>query len=146
MKRLYVRPAYRGGGLGRLLVERVIDEARDAGYERMRLDTPPTMGAALRLYRRLGFAEIPPYRPTRWRDAVFLELDLRRDLDPSMTAMTPESLAFLKSLLDTPGPSSFEAAPARVWRDEAEHVRRRGAGRRRRQLVRDAQSRRAARG
>jgi putative acetyltransferase len=78
MKRLYVRPAYRASGVGRLLAERIISEARTAGYGRMRLDTLPTMQAALQLYRRLGFREIAPYTTNPVTGAVFLELQLDR--------------------------------------------------------------------
>jgi ribosomal protein S18 acetylase RimI-like enzyme len=78
MKRLYVRPAYRTGGVGRLLAEQVIHEAATAGYRRMRLDTLPIMEPALQLYRRLGFREIAPYTANPVKGAVFLELQLDR--------------------------------------------------------------------
>lgn len=61
MKRVYVRDGAKGQGLGRRLVERLIDDARAMGYRRMFLDTAPTLETAIGLYRRLGFAPIPPY-------------------------------------------------------------------------------------
>jgi putative acetyltransferase len=61
MKRLYVRPEYRSFGVGRRLVEAAILAARRASYSELRLDTLHTMASAQRLYRKLGFAEIPPY-------------------------------------------------------------------------------------
>ncbi|MGA3106056.1 MAG: GNAT family N-acetyltransferase [Terriglobales bacterium] len=75
MKRLYVRPADRGRGLGRLLVDALIAEARTIGYERMRLDTiESAMQDAVALYRRLGFREIPPYSSVPVKGALWMEL------------------------------------------------------------------------
>ncbi len=76
MKRLYVRPAYRSWGLGKLLVEAVILVARQAGYSELRLDTLPTMASAQALYHRLGFVEIPPYNNTHLPGTRFYALKL----------------------------------------------------------------------
>jgi ribosomal protein S18 acetylase RimI-like enzyme len=76
MKRLYVRPEYRSHGVGRALALRIIEEARQAGYRSMRLDSLPSMKSALRLYRTLGFQNIAPYRDNPVEGTAFLELQL----------------------------------------------------------------------
>lgn len=77
MKRLYLRPAFRGKGRGRALAERVIAEARSIGYKKMRLDTvEPVMKDAVALYRVFGFKEIAPYRPNPIAGAMYMELEL----------------------------------------------------------------------
>jgi putative acetyltransferase len=76
MKRLYVREAFRGTGLGRVLAEQAIAFARGAGYRRMVLDTLPQMTAATRIYRALGFARCAPYYDNTPINSTCLELVL----------------------------------------------------------------------
>src|SRR5579864_7364960 len=75
MKRLYLRPQFRGKELGRILANRILSEARQIGYQRMRLDTVgPVMKDAVAMYRKLGFKEIPAYRPNPNPGTLYMEL------------------------------------------------------------------------
>ena len=76
MKRLFVRPAFRGRGIGRTLAERVIAEAQSIGYATMKLDTLPKINAATRLYEILGFVRCEAYYNTPLEDTIFMELRL----------------------------------------------------------------------
>jgi ribosomal protein S18 acetylase RimI-like enzyme len=77
MKRLYVRPAYRGMGIGRMLAECVIDEARAMGFATVKLDTLPSMNDAQRMYAGLGFVDVAPYNDNPIAGTRFMSLDLR---------------------------------------------------------------------
>jgi GNAT superfamily N-acetyltransferase len=75
MKHLYVRPTFRGGRVGKLLVERVVQQARALRYSRLRLDThPPTMQAALAMYRKLGFQKVEPDPVEPVEGLLYMEL------------------------------------------------------------------------
>lgn len=77
MKRLFVRDDFRGLRIGISLIERLIADAREIGYSKMRLDTfPPKMGKAVSLYETHGFVEIPPYYENPHSDVLFMELSL----------------------------------------------------------------------
>jgi ribosomal protein S18 acetylase RimI-like enzyme len=78
MKRLYVRPQFRGRELGRALASRVIEEARAAGYQSIRLDTiAGSMDPAIALYRSMSFREIPAYYENPVPNALYFELTLK---------------------------------------------------------------------
>lgn len=77
MKRLYVRPEFRGQKLGRKLAEYIISEAMEIGYDKMRLDTLQRLKPALELYRSLGFHEISAYVHNPLEDVVYMEKVLR---------------------------------------------------------------------
>jgi putative acetyltransferase len=77
MKRLYVRREFRGRRLGAALADRIIGEARQIGYQRMRLDTvEPVMKDAVAMYRKIGFREIAPYCSNPIPGALYMELQL----------------------------------------------------------------------
>ena len=100
MKRLFVRPERQGLGVGRMLVTRVIAEARDIGYSTILLDTLPSMNGALRLYEKLGFVRRLAYFQTPIEGNVFMELRLddvrippeskppNQALEPTATSVT----------------------------------------------------------
>lgn len=77
LKRLYVRPAGRGRQLGAVLTRAALQAAHEAGYERVRLDTLPSMGTAHQLYERFGFRDIDAYRYNPIASTRYMELDLR---------------------------------------------------------------------
>ncbi|MBW2031317.1 MAG: GNAT family N-acetyltransferase, partial [Deltaproteobacteria bacterium] len=76
MKRLYVKPGFRGKKVGRLLAEAAIEWAKGPRYKAMRLDTVSSMVSANNLYRTLGFKEIGPYRENPLQGAIYMELNL----------------------------------------------------------------------
>ena len=78
MKRLYVRPGSRGTGAGGALMQSLIRSAKKIGYQTLRLDTLPSMGTAIAIYRSHGFKEISPYCTNPVPGALFFELNLKR--------------------------------------------------------------------
>lgn len=77
MKRLYVRPDFRRKGIGRLIAERLVAFGRDAGYDRMLLDTLDRLTPALTMYQDLGFVEVPAYYSNPLPGVVYLGIDLK---------------------------------------------------------------------
>ena len=76
MKRLYVRPAFRGHGIGDALVDRVIQDAKAMGYRSMLLDTLPFLESAIHMYQKRGFYEIPCYNDSPVETTIFMQYDL----------------------------------------------------------------------
>jgi len=76
MKRLYVRPDFRGMGLGRMLAECIVDDAKAIGYRTLKLDTLPTMKEAGAMYASLGFVDTAPYNDNPVQGVRFMSLDL----------------------------------------------------------------------
>ncbi len=79
MRRLYIRPQYRGAGLGRICAEAILNAARDMGYTAMRLDTLPSMTRAISLYRSMGFREVAPCDKNPIEGAIYMELPLNKE-------------------------------------------------------------------
>ncbi|SRR5579883_422094 len=100
MKRLYVRPEYRGTGLGRLLARKVLVEAESIGYQRIRLDTTPEMSGAIRLYESLGFIRIPPYRPNPIDGAIYMEIDVSNQAQLKLVKVSVEQVDLIVPLFD----------------------------------------------
>lgn len=73
LKRMYVKPEFRGHQLGKLLLERSVSIARDLGYEKLRLDTLASMTGARKLYESFGFGTIPAYYANPHEDAIYME-------------------------------------------------------------------------
>lgn len=80
IKRLYVRPAYRGHGLAGSLVDQVLADARKIGYRAVLLDTFPFLKDAIRLYKKRGFREVPSYNGTPMEQLIYLRLDLKETI------------------------------------------------------------------
>lgn len=76
MKRLFLLPGARGLGLGRALAQAVVELARQRGYHELRLDTLPTMSAAISLYKQMGFQRIEPYYEPTPYGTIFMSLTL----------------------------------------------------------------------
>ena len=76
MKRLYIRPEFRGQNLGKILVEKIIADAREIGYSYMLLDTLPFLQTAIHMYQKFGFYEIDSYNDSPMDTSIYMRLDL----------------------------------------------------------------------
>lgn len=78
MKRLYVRPQFRGNHVGTVLIQQIINDAKEIGYSYMLLDTMPFLKSAVRLYKSFGFYEIPKYNDNPTEIPIYMKLDMIR--------------------------------------------------------------------
>ena len=76
MKRLYVRPAFRGKNIGSKLIQQIITDAKEAGYSHMLLDTLPFLKSAVHMYKAYGFYEISSYNDSPMDTSIYMKLDL----------------------------------------------------------------------
>ena len=76
LKRLYIKPQFRKKGIGDFLIKKIIADAKEIGYSKMRLDTLPFLKGAERLYRRNGFYDIPCYNNSPMDNSIYMQLDL----------------------------------------------------------------------
>ena len=76
MKRLYVRPQFRGQHIGNILVQKIIEDAREIGYSHMLLDTLPFLKSAIHMYKTFGFYEIESYNNSPMETSIYMKLDL----------------------------------------------------------------------
>ena len=76
MKRLYVRPEFRGKKIGAQLMEKVIEDAKEIGYSHMLLDTLPFLEGALHLYEKRGFYQVERYNDSPLESSIYMRLDL----------------------------------------------------------------------
>ena len=76
LKRLYVRPEFRGNQIGQMLIEQIISDARDLGYKQILLDTLPFLKSAIYIYEKLGFYQIRPYNDSPMKNSIYYRYDL----------------------------------------------------------------------
>lgn len=77
MKRLFIKPDFRGKSLGNMLIEKIIEDAKNIGYTYMYLDTLPFLQTAIHCYKKYGFYEIPRYNNSPGEDTIYMRLDLK---------------------------------------------------------------------
>lgn len=86
MKRLYVRPRFRGQQIGNQLVQKIIADAKEIGYSHMLLDTLPFLKSAIRIYQKCGFYEIKSYNDSPMSTSIFMRLDLNNSAEVEQAA------------------------------------------------------------